>query len=92
MHNQAFEDLEKKINNVLSMLDRFKKEKEELWQRNQELQSLIKEKDNTIQTLKTEVERHNEAQTEVDSYRENQDHIRTKVESLLEKLKEFESI
>lgn len=92
MHNQAFDVLEKKINNVLSMLDRLKKEKEELRQRNQELQSLIKEKDNTIQTLKTEVERHNKAQTEVDSYRENQDHIRTKVESLLEKLKEFESI
>lgn len=92
MHNQAFEVLEKKINNVLSMLDRLKKEKEELQQRNQELQSLIKEKENTIQTLKTEVERHSKAQTEVDSYRENQDHIRTKVESLLEKLKEFESI
>ena len=92
MDSQAFEVLEKKINNVLSMLDRLKKEKEELLQKNQELQSLIKEKDDTIQTLKTEIERHNKAQIEVDTYRENQDHIRTKVESLLEKLKEFESL
>ena len=71
MDSQAFEVLEKKINNVLSMLDRLKKEKEELLQKNQELQSLIKEKDDTIQTLKTEIERHNKAQIEVDTYREN---------------------
>ena len=92
MENQAFEVLEEKINHILAVVDRLKSENNDLRQKNQELQSLMNEKDNTIQTLQVEVERYRKTQTAVDSYKENQDHIRTKVESLINKLKEFEDI
>jgi len=92
MENQAFEVLEEKINHILALVDRLKTENKDLRQKNQELQSLMNGKDNTIQTLQVEVESYRKTQTVVDSYKENQDHIRTKVESLINKLKEFEDI
>ena len=92
MDSQAFEVLEEKINHVLSLLNRLKRDNEELRQQNQELQSIVDEKEKNIQSLKMEAKSYNNIQTEVETYRETQDLIRTKVETLLQKLKEFEDI
>lgn len=90
MDKQPFDALEEKVNNILALLERVKKDNEDLRQKNQELQALVNEKELKIQSLNMDLESFRKVKTEVDSYRENQDHIRGKVESLLQKLKEFE--
>jgi len=92
MEDQNFEVLEEKINQVLSMLNRLKTENKELRQKNMELQANVDEKEKTIQTLKSESEHYLGMKTEIETYREKQDRIRTKIEALLQKLKEFEDI
>ena len=92
MENQAFEALEQKISKILSILERMRKENEQLKQRNNELRSIVEEKEKTIQELKANAERYSTFQNEADAYKESQDHIRARVETLLEKLKEFENI
>ncbi len=92
MENQILEVLEEKITHILSLVDKLKAENLELKQRNQQLQVLVDEKEKTIQTLRQESVQYRDAQNEIESYREKQDHIRSKVETLLQKLKEFEDI
>jgi len=92
MENQILEVLEEKINHILSLVDKLKAENLELKQRNQQLQILVDEKEKTIQTLRQESVQYRDAQNEIESYREKQDNIRSKVEILLQKLKEFEDI
>ncbi len=92
MENQILEALEEKINRVLSLVDKLKTENLELKQRNHQLQILIDEKERTIQTLRQESVQYRDAQNEIESYKEKQDRIKSKVEALLQKLKEFEDI
>ena len=90
MENLSFEVLEEKINKIIDMLERIKKENQELRQKSRELKQLLDEKEQIIQTLKTESERTIDTHIEIENYRKNQDRIREKVEALLSKLKEFE--
>ena len=90
MENLSFEVLEEKINKIIDMLERIKKENQELRQNSKELKQLLDEKEQMIQTLKTESETNIDAHNEIENYRKNQDRIRDKVEALLSKLKEFE--
>ena len=90
MENLSFEVLEEKINEIIDMLERIKKENQELRQKNKEFKQLLYEKEQIIQTLKTESESNIAVNNEIDNYRKNQDRIREKVEALLSKLKEFE--
>jgi DNA repair exonuclease SbcCD ATPase subunit len=90
MENLSFEVLEEKINKIIDMLERIKKENQELRQKNKEFKQLLYEKEQIIQTLKTESESNIAVNNEIDNYRKNQDRIREKVEALLSKLKEFE--
>ena len=92
MEDQTFEVLEEKINKILTIVDQLKKENQELRQKNQELRTLIEEKEETIQSHKSESENYSGMKSEIEIYRENQDRIRSKVEALLQKLKEFEDI
>jgi FtsZ-binding cell division protein ZapB len=92
MELNTFEELEKKIDQVLSLVDRLKMENEELKTRNMELQKRLEEKESIVHSLKEESEQYQEIKTEVTSFREKEDHIRSKVESLLQKLKEFEDM
>ena len=92
MENEILEVLEEKINHILSLVDKLKTENLELKQRNQQLQILVDEKEKTVQTLRQESAEYRDAKKDIESYREKQDHIRSKVEILLQKLKEFEDI
>ncbi|MFH1943805.1 MAG: hypothetical protein ABIL68_17015 [bacterium] len=92
MEDQALEDLEVKINKILTLMDEYKKENQELRNRNQELQTLFEEKEKSLMALKTESEDVLGMKSEITMYREKQDRIRSKVEALLLKLKEFEDI
>ena len=92
MDNQSFELLEKKIDQILAKLSELKKENTALKERNQELQSIISEKESKIQELSEATESSQSMQTEINDYKEKQDRIRIKVEGLLDKLQEFEQL
>jgi len=90
MEDMSFEILEEKINTILSKMDQLKVENHDLRQKNQELQAIIEEKEKKIQVLKSESKSYSNMQSNVQSYKEKHDRIRSKVENLLQKLKEFE--
>ncbi|MCK5145960.1 cell division protein ZapB [bacterium] len=90
MDAQSFELLEEKINKMITTLNLFKTENKELKMQNQELRSLLDNKEQMINTLNNEKEQLKSVQGDVESYKQNQNRIKEKVDSLLLKLKEFE--
>jgi uncharacterized coiled-coil DUF342 family protein len=92
MDLQFFDVLEEKINRIVNQVESLKVENRELRMRIQELQAVLEEKERIIYTLKSEADKSRAVQNEVENYKKNQDRIRSKVETLLEKLKEFEDI
>jgi chromosome segregation ATPase len=92
MELQFFDVLEEKVNRIVGRMEALKGENRELRMRIQELQAVVEEKERIVYALKSEVDKSRGAQTEIENYRKNQDRIRSKVETLLEKLKEFEDI
>ena len=92
MEKQGFDILEEKINHLLSILNRLKTENHELKNTLQVLEKQLKEKDIRIQTLSIDSQNIDGMKSEIENYRENQNRIKSKVETLLEKLKEFEDI
>ena len=90
MEDMSFEILEEKINTILSKMDQLKVENHDLRQKNQELQAIIEEKEKKIALLKSESMNYSDMQNNIQSYKEKHDRIRSKVENLLQKLKEFE--
>jgi uncharacterized coiled-coil DUF342 family protein len=92
MDLQFFDILEEKINRIVNQVETLKVENRELRMRIQELQAVLEEKERIIYSLKSEVDKSHGVQNEVENYKKNQDRIRSKVETLLEKLKEFEDI
>jgi DNA repair exonuclease SbcCD ATPase subunit len=91
MDLQYFDVLEEKINKIVLQTDNLKTENRELRMRIQELQAVLEEKERVIYALKAEVDKSRNVQGEIETYKKNQDRIRVKVETLLEKLKEFET-
>lgn len=92
MQNSTIEALEERINKVISLVRKLKVENATLQKKNQELVQALEDKEKMINSLQNESERVKGMQSEIRDYREKQDHIRVRVDSLLEKLKEFESI
>lgn len=92
MDLQYFDVLEEKLNKIVVQMDNLKTENRELRMRIQEFQAVIEEKERVIYALKTEVDKSRNVQSEIETYKKNQDRIRAKVETLLEKLKEFETV
>jgi hypothetical protein len=92
MESQNLDKLEEKITKMLTLMRRLKEENHNLQKRNQELQTLVHEKENAIQALRTQSDDYSSMKNEVDSCHEKQTRIRTKVEGLLQKLQEFEDI
>jgi uncharacterized coiled-coil DUF342 family protein len=92
MELQFFDVLEEKINRIVGRFETLKGENRELRMRIQELQAVVEEKERIVYALKSEVDKSRGVQSEIENYRKNQDRIRSKVETLLEKLKEFEDI
>lgn len=92
MELQILEVLEEKINRVVDLVEKLKTENHELRMRIQELQAVLDERERTLYALRVEIEKSKTVHNEIEAYKRNQDHIRNKVESLLQKLKAFEDI
>ncbi|MDM7926254.1 MAG: cell division protein ZapB [bacterium] len=92
MDLQFIDMLEEKVNRMVQQLGQLKTENRELRMRNQELQAILEDKERAVYTLRTELDQSRAVQGEIENYRKSQDRIRSKVETLLEKLKDFENI
>ena len=92
MDNETFEILEKKIDQLIQVSLKLKKENQDLKAKNQELVSSVAEKERKIQQLVQEAGRSQSMQSEIAEYKDKQGRIRNKVENLLEKLQEFEKL
>ena len=90
MEAQSFDILEEKVNRMIAVLNRLKVENQELLAQKQALATQLEERNQAYQALKNETDQLRHVKTDIDSYKENQDRIRSKVDSLLLKLKEFE--
>jgi predicted RNase H-like nuclease (RuvC/YqgF family) len=90
MENQIFDLLEQKIIQMLGVVSGLKSRNQELVEQNRELQAKLEEKERNILTLKEELDQRKRTQNDVDAYKEKQERIRFKIESLVEKLREFE--
>ena len=92
LENQAIEVLEQKINQILTKLKKFQLDNQKLISKNQELERKLTEKERMILSTKKESLRYNSMTEEIEIYRKKEDQVRTKVQLLLDKLKEFDSI
>lgn len=92
MELNAFELLEKKIDLLFELLHRLKHENQELRQQNSELKRAVEEKEKLLLVSKNEVEKYQTMQHEIAQYKDKQDRVKAKVERLIEKMKEFESL
>jgi DNA repair exonuclease SbcCD ATPase subunit len=92
MDLQFFDTLEQKVTRMIQQLGQLKGENRELRMRIQELQAVLEEKERAVYTLKTQLDQSRSVQGEIENYRKSQDRIRSKVETLLEKLKDFDNI
>jgi DNA repair exonuclease SbcCD ATPase subunit len=92
MDLQFFDMLEEKVNRMVQQVGQLKTDNRELRMRIQELQAVLEEKERAVYTLRTELDQSKVIQGEIENYRKSQDRIRSKVETLLEKLKDFENI
>ncbi|MBN2417393.1 cell division protein ZapB [bacterium] len=90
MDHQSLDALEEKITRMISKMNKLKVENQELRQENKTLQTALNEKEQTIQQLHNKAEEISRVQGDIETYKQNQDRIRSKVEVLLHKLKEFE--
>ncbi len=87
-----FDELEKKISDLILFGDRLRKDNEELKKQVKKLQDTVSEKEKQINQMKTESEGMIGMRSEIDHYREKESRIHSKVEALLEKLKSFDKI
>jgi hypothetical protein len=92
MDINAFELLEKKIDLLLELQHRLKKENQELRQMNAELKRIVEEKEKQLLSSKGEIEKYQAMQLEISQYKDKQDRVKAKVERLIDKMKEFESL
>ncbi len=92
MELQILDVLEEKINRVVRLVESLRTENHELRMRITELQAVLDERERTLYALKAEIEKSKTVQNEIETYKKNQDQIRTRVENLLQKLKAFEDI
>lgn len=92
METQAFDVLEKKIDQLLFALKQLKQKNQDLNQKNLELKAIVSEKDKQLLSMKNEVEKYQQSQLEMVEFKNKQDRVKNKVETLLEKLKEFEAL
>ncbi|MBN1780751.1 hypothetical protein JW948_06460 [bacterium] len=92
MDPHPFEILEKKIDQLLNLVNALKRENQELRQKNAEIKHILEEKENKFIGLENELEKYRNAQLEVAEYKDKQDRVKNKVEKLIEKLKEFEAL
>lgn len=92
MDIEKLQILEQKILKLISRLNELEIENNDLQQRYKQLLTQIEEKENIIQQLKVSNKTNIQMQDELENYKKNENKVKSKVESLLMKLKEFDEL
>ena len=87
---EQLDDLEKRINQAVKLIEKLKFENQELHKTNSELRSESRSKDVLIQQLREENDRLKETQNESPLGKEKEAKIRSKVEQMLARLDELQ--
>lgn len=90
MDIEKFEILEQKVLKLISKINELEMQNKELKQKSKILITKIEEKDNMIKNLQETNKSSIELQNEIDYFKKNENKVKSKVESLLMKLKEFD--
>ncbi|MBN1894953.1 cell division protein ZapB [bacterium] len=90
MENQIFDTLEEKIDQILDYFSRLTRENRELREKLVAMEKQIGEQERTIQALGQMTEKNQGMENEIETYRQKQEKVRKKIDTLLNKLKEFE--
>jgi|GEM_PF-1444183 FtsZ-binding cell division protein ZapB len=90
MDNQIFDTLEEKIDQILEYFGRLSRENRELKERLLAMEKQMGEQERTIQALGQMTEKTHGIENELETYRQKQENVRKKIDTLLNKLKEFE--
>ncbi|MFO7890184.1 MAG: cell division protein ZapB [bacterium] len=90
MDIEKFEILEQKILKLITRLSELEMENNDLKQKCKQLLAKIDDKENMIQQLKVNNKTSIQMQNEIENYKNNENKVKSKVENLLIKLKEFD--
>jgi len=90
MDIETFDLLEQKIIKLISRVSELEMENNNLKQKYNKLLETMKEKENILQNLKQNNQSNIEMQNKIENYQKKEDTIKSKVEKLLIKLKEFD--
>ena len=92
MDIEKLQILEDKILKLITRLNELEMENNDLKQRYKQLLTKIDEKENIIQQLKVSNKTNIQMQDEIENYKKNENKVKSKVENLLMKLKEFDEL
>jgi uncharacterized membrane protein len=90
MDLQQFDVLEKKVSQLISLIDKLKTENGDLRRRLQEMESLQKNTDEQLRQARESIDKIRGNQDEANSFKEREERIRSKVEQMLAKLEELQ--
>jgi len=90
MDLQKFEDLENRISQTISLIQKLKQENRELQKQIQTLQEENQEKDKTLGALQEEMQKLKDQPQESRQFKAREEEVRSKVEKMLAKLEELQ--
>ncbi len=92
MDIEQFEILEQKVLKLIERINELEMENKELIHKSKILITKIEEKENMIQNLQENNKSNMQLHNEIETYKKNENKVKSKVESLLMKLKEFDEL
>jgi exonuclease VII small subunit len=90
MDLQKFDVLEKKVSQLISLIDKLKTENGDLRRRLQEAEALQKQTDEQLRQARESIDKIRGNQDEANSFKEREEKIKSKVEQMLAKLEELQ--
>ena len=92
MNLTNIERLEEKINQIILQVKSQKEKNDVLISENAELKSMLDDRNKLIQNLETQLSQMKQQTLETDLFRENEEKVKEKISSMLEKLDQLEAI
>jgi len=92
MNLTNIERLEEKINQIILQMKSLKEKNDVLISENAELKSMLDDRNKLIQNLETQLSQMKQQTLETDLFRENEEKVKEKISSMLEKLDQLEAI
>jgi len=92
MNLSNIERLDEKINQIILQLKSLKETNEVLSRENAEMKTMLDDRNKLIQNLETQLSQLKQQSMETDLFRKNEEKIKEKISTMLEKLDQLEAI